>query len=72
MSDRYSPFVLEAFEQELVKIAVAQSYPDFPEFEKVAEQIFHDWHDLPLETQLALFEKRAGILALSKEALSEL
>ena len=63
MSDRYSPFVLEAFEQELVKIAVAQQYPEFHEFEKVAEQIFYDWHDLPFEHQLLLFEKRANIMA---------
>jgi hypothetical protein len=63
MHDSYSPFVLQAFEAELVKIAVAQNYPEFYEFEKIAEQVFFDWHDLPLEAQLALFEKRANIFA---------
>jgi hypothetical protein len=61
MSD-YSPSVLQAFHAELEKIAVSTAYPEFEAFEKVAEQIIYDWHDLPLETQLYLFEKRANFV----------
>jgi hypothetical protein len=48
--------VEQAFLDELEKIAAAEQYAEFFEFEKFASQVFYDWDELSRPQQFQLFK----------------